>query len=166
MRCSPCFGANMTIFVAITCYIYRGFQVSLPILRCHRSPVHLEKNRMLYRLHELKHQVKNNCFDMMDTRLQIFTVSYLLWELHHCNEKGLLKDRNTWRAQAHLHLSAGWQIQQILKELYDAFGKHCWDMQRVLAVMLFIAEPDTLLSFPLPMPGMYFHKVSLMNTPL
>lgn len=37
---------------------------------------------------------------------------------------------------------------------------------RVLEVLLFTVKPDTLVSFSLPMPGMYFHKVCLMNMPL
>lgn len=104
MRCSACFGANSTIFVAMTWYIYRGFQACLPILRCYRSSMHLEKSRMIYRLHELNHQLKTNYFDMMDTRLKVFTVSYLIWELQYWNEKGLLENRTARRAQAQVHL--------------------------------------------------------------
>lgn len=35
-----------------------------------------------------------------------------------------------------------------------------------LEILLYTAKPDTLLSFSLPMPGMYSHKVCLMNMPL
>jgi len=38
--------------------------------------------------------------------------------------------------------------------------------RRVLEIVLFIAMPDTFLPFSLPMPGMYSHKVCLMNMPL
>lgn len=56
-----------------------------------------------------------------------FTVLYLSWELLCWNREGLLKDRTTWREQAHVHCFSACQIQQILWELCDIFGKHCWD---------------------------------------
>lgn len=112
MRSSAFFWANNTIFVAMTWCICRRFQACLPILRCYRSLVHLEKSKMIYRLHELNHQLKTNSFDMMNTKLKVFTVSYLIWEFQQWNEKGLCEDRTAWRAQAQVHLSAGCEVQQ------------------------------------------------------
>lgn len=86
MSCSACFGENI-IFFAIIWYIYRGFCVFLAILRSHRSPVHLEQNRIIYSLRQQKHEVKNNLFNMMDSQLQISIIFYPIWELHHWNEK-------------------------------------------------------------------------------